>query len=47
MFLHGKKMITLLTHLDTLARLAPALLGVVPYAGIDLAVYETLKTVSL
>lgn len=27
--------------------LTPALLGVVPYAGIDLAVYETLKTVSL
>ena len=30
---------------STHARLTPALLGVVPYAGIDLAVHETLKTV--
>jgi hypothetical protein len=26
-------------------RLSPSLLGVIPYAGIDLAVYETLKEV--
>ncbi len=42
-----------LSHMHTLtrtpshtraSRLLPAMLGVIPYAGIDLAVYETLRT---
>ena len=33
--------------LDLFDRLSPSLIGVIPYAGIDLAVYETLKEVCL